>query len=431
MARPKKAETDMTHIAERPDGRWRIDLVRKMPSGLQFRRTTVKSEKADAIAYRDRALEEYRRALAGEAVVSTNGYTVETWCRHCLDNIMRVQASRRGTPYSSKTIAEYRTILDRHIAPIIGNVRLSALSVENVNALLALVDSEPLRLNIHKAFSAFMQMAEGAGRIPRNTNPCRNVRIARTKTKRTDSSTVIRTKEVDSDDRRKRIAVDTPVPSGLIVEKVRVLTFEEESNLLEHVRNHPIHSSYSTLILLGLRLGLRIGEVLGLDWSAIDFDSNLVTVEQQASRIKGQKGMQVGDTKTVAGTRKIPMPKSLAEHLTVVKLLSTSAHVVCNRNGQRRDAARVHNRIKELMEGCGLNDKVEGQRFLPRPTFHDLRRTCLTRLATGYVGPNLRVTPVPPPILIRISGHEDVSTLLSYYTTADDGMVVAAMAQMP
>lgn len=34
-------------------------------------------------------------------------------------------------------------------------------------------------------------------------------------------------------------------------------------------------------------------------------------------------------------------------------------------------------------------------------------------------------------VLIRISGHEDINTLLSFYKTAEDSMVTTAMASMP
>ena len=83
-----------------------------------------------------------------------------------------------------------------------------------------------------------------------------------------------------------------------------------------------------------------------------------------------------------------------------------------------------------------LQDAFDGRgqlflRFFPRPTFHDLRRTFLSRLATGRLTEGSPATPVPPTVLIRISGHEDVQTLLEYYTVAGDEEVCAAMAGVP
>lgn len=429
MGRPKgsKSAPDMRGIRQGANGRYYWDVVRVLPDGSRFRKASDHANSNDAITARAAALADYEAIKAGAQQLANDGYTVETWCLHCLDNVMPTQASRRGKPYSPKTIDEYRTIVKLHIAPKIGSVRLAKLNVDHVDTLIAGIDSEALRVNVHKTLSRMCELAEDKSKRPRNSNPCRAVRIGRTKVRRTDATTVIKTKVKTG---RKVEWEETPVPAGLIIDKIRVLSFDEEAALITYTRNHPEYSDYVTLLLLGLRLGLRIGEALGLDWSAVDFERNIVRIDQQAARVKGQ-GILASDPKSGAGFREIPMPRSLADHLRGVKLLSSSPHVVHNKAGKRRDDKRAAERIRDLMVGAGINDKVDGRRFLPRPTFHDLRRTCLTRLATGRVAPSVVVTPVPPTVLIRISGHEDVNTLLSYYVTADDSMVADAMALMP
>ena len=432
MARPKKTKVDFKSIRVQPDGRYRVDIVRVLPDGQRYRRSSAFKNLEDAATFRDKVLLECKTLIDGGAVVADSTYTLSDWCDHCLHTIMPTQANRRGKNYTANTLRGYRQLIDAYIKPSIGSVKLSRLNSDHVDALIGRLSTEPLKINTKNALSRILDLAEQKGKRPANSNPCRSVRIGRTKHRRTGPTTkIVRKVKVSGEGPSTKYRVEEQsVPSGLPIESKRVLTFEEEKVLLNHVWTHHLHSSYYTPILLGLRAGLRIAESLGLDWDNVDFKRNMLRIEQQAQRVTG-KGYQAVDPKSQAGFREIPMSPSLVEHLKGLKLISSSPHVVCNSHGDRRDAARCHNRLKELCEECGLGDKVERGRFLPRPTFHDLRRTCLTRLATGRVAMNISSTSVPPTVLIRISGHEDVQTLLSYYTVADDFDIRTAMAHMP
>ena len=432
MARPLKAKVDLKGIRIQPDGRYRVDIVRVLPDGQRYRRSSAFKELPDAVTFRDSVLAECKRLCDGGAVVADNAYTLADWCDHCLDTIMPNQANRRGKNYTANTLRGYRQLIDAYIKPRIGDVKLSRLNSDHVDSLIGGLTSEPLKINSKNALSRILDLAEQKGKRQLNSNPCRAIRIGRTRHRRTGPETkIVRKVRISGNGPSTKYRIEEEsVPSGLPIDHKRVLSFEEERVLLEHVRTHPIHSSYYTPILLGLRAGLRIAESLGLDWNNVDFKSGMLRVEQQAQRVTG-KGYQAVDPKSQAGFREIPMSPNLIDHLKGLKLLSSSPHVICNSVGDRRDAARCHNRLKELCEECGLGDKVERGRFLPRPSFHDLRRTCLTRLATGRLSEKVNSTPVPPTVLIRISGHEDVQTLLSYYTIADDSDIRTAMAHMP
>ena len=51
--------------------------------------------------------------------------------------------------------------------------------------------------------------------------------------------------------------------------------------------------------------GLRRGEVLGLSWDDIDFDTGTIHVRQQIQRVRGE--LQLGPVKTHAGQRTLPL----------------------------------------------------------------------------------------------------------------------------
>ncbi len=90
--------------------------------------------------------------------------------------------------------------------------------------------------------------------------------------------------------------------------------------------------NYAALIRLTARLGLRIGEVLGLRWE--DFDKNA-----SALRVRRQwlRSGEYGPTKTPAGVREIALPHSLRDELIALRLRSAFSQdadpIFASRNG--------------------------------------------------------------------------------------------------
>jgi integrase len=67
--------------------------------------------------------------------------------------------------------------------------------------------------------------------------------------------------------------------------------------------------------IIGLLLGLRPGEALGLTWDDINFETNEITVSKQLQYVT-KRGLMLRDSpKTDAGNRKVAMPAALAEIL--------------------------------------------------------------------------------------------------------------------
>jgi integrase len=96
-------------------------------------------------------------------------------------------------------------------------------------------------------------------------------------------------------------------------EEPRVLTADECRKLLAY-----FDEPWRTMVLVAMCLGLRVSEILGLQWSDFDFDRNTVLV--QRAWVVGE----VGDVKTRYSKRKIPLASSL-----VTSLLSYRAKYEC------------------------------------------------------------------------------------------------------
>jgi len=76
---------------------------------------------------------------------------------------------------------------------------------------------------------------------------------------------------------------------------------------------------YRLLILLALSTGMRRGELLGLEWSHIDFNASTININQ-TSQYLPDKGIYQDTTKTEESTRIITAPSSVMELLRQYKV---------------------------------------------------------------------------------------------------------------
>ncbi|MGW0358906.1 site-specific integrase [Nocardia nova] len=90
-------------------------------------------------------------------------------------------------------------------------------------------------------------------------------------------------------------------------------TAEEATKFLNHIRQHPLYPAFLILMVYGLRRG----EVLGLRWSDIDLERNIIRVRQQLQQVRNH--LELGPVKTKAGRRDLPLlpivRDALSEHL--------------------------------------------------------------------------------------------------------------------
>lgn len=124
-------------------------------------------------------------------------------------------------------------------------------------------------------------------------------------------------------------------------------------------------------IILCLYTGLRIGELLGLEWSDIDFNKTelLVTKTCYGGQDENGKSCRItGTPKTETSKRIIPIPKQLIPHLREIKKRSTSKYVVGN--GSKIITVRSYQRSFELL--------LQKQK-ISHHGFHALRHTFATR----------------------------------------------------
>lgn len=150
-------------------------------------------------------------------------------------------------------------------------------------------------------------------------------------------------------------------------------------------------------IVLCLYTGLRIGELLALTWSDIDFGKGLLFVSKTChDGNDGQNHIRIIDSpKTVNSRRVIPLPKQILPLLKAVKKRSECEFIVAD--GDKPVFVRSYQRTFEL-----LLKKLH----IPHKGFHSLRHTFATRAIE--CGVDVKT-------LSEILGHKNATITLNRY----------------
>lgn len=167
--------------------------------------------------------------------------------------------------------------------------------------------------------------------------------------------------------------------------------------------------AYRPLLVTAALSGLRLAELLGLQWHDVDFDAGLIRVRRQWDR-----SLAYSEPKTSAGKRNVVMQSALAKVLKEHRLASPFSAdedpVFAATSGQPFGWRNVERRgMDKAVENAKL-DKVAGKR---RPTLHDLRHTfASTLIADGN----------DVAFVSRQLGHSKPSMTLDVYTHLFDAV---------
>jgi integrase len=181
------------------------------------------------------------------------------------------------------------------------------------------------------------------------------------------------------------------------------LTEEEARRLLIAVAGHRLEALYR----LALSLGLRRGEVLGLRWADIDFETTTLRVTGTLQRVAGE--LQRSLPKTKAGTRALLLPPVL-----VALLIDHQQRQAAERQ-EMGDHWEDHQLVFPTERGTPMEPSNLNRHFkaalkraeLPHTTrFHDLRHSCATFLIAQGVHPR---------VVMEILGHSQISLTMNTY----------------
>lgn len=136
-------------------------------------------------------------------------------------------------------------------------------------------------------------------------------------------------------------------------------------------------------VVLGIMLGLRRSEIVGLRWSAIDFDKMILSIKQKAitGMVDGKTQTVISSTlKTDASESDFKLNADLCDYLKVLKEKQRTMpretkafmdYVCINAVGELLKPDYITSKFKKLLEANNL----------PPIRFHDLRHSCISLLA--------------------------------------------------
>lgn len=263
--------------------------------------------------------------------------TRETFAQYA-QRWVRSYRGRTARGVSPRTIAGYARDLERHVLPVLGPMRLSAIDPSDVRELVRRLEMKGLRRNtvrgVIASVRALLATAHGDGLIA--TNPASGLRLPMEDT----------AKRKHLEDDELRALYEATDPQWQLA--IRLLAFS----------------------------GCRISEFIALRWSDLDFDLRTLRIDCQwdassKSRIP---------PKSRHGVRTIRLTADLIADLRRWRLaskFSTDDHPLFpSRNGSPLNQSNFDNRVfRPAAKAAGLE----------WATPHSLRHTCGTRLARqGY-----------------------------------------------
>jgi integrase len=324
-------------VWQRSDGRWVGQLDLGWVEGKRRRRAVVGRTKAEA--------SDKLRTLKNERDRGVNltarRLTVSEWLDEWLTRV-KPAAGLRAT-----TMERYRQVVERHLRPALGKVRLDRLSPMQVQAFLDGVEAAPgTVVKIHGVLRSALSDAERLDLVGRN---------------------VAKAARVSGQGHRQR----------------RVLTPAEARGLLRSMAGERLEP----LFTVALVLGLRRGELVGLRWADVDLDERTLYVRQSIVRVGAE--LRVQAPKTYRSVRPLRLPGAAVEALQRQRAAQAAERlragpdwqdlglVFTSSVGTPLDPRNVTREFARLRSRAGLG----------WVRLHDLRHACATFLLAEGIEP--------------------------------------------
>ncbi len=179
--------------------------------------------------------------------------------------------------------------------------------------------------------------------------------------------------------------------------KIEAFTRDEQKKIETFIQDSDDRRLFG--ILLGFYSGMRIGELIALEWSDVDFDKGIIHVNKTAYRDKSKTGeweVCIDKPKTKSSERVIPLPACIVDMMKEYSLSAKSDYVVENKKGERMSIRSYQYIFEKLTEKVGVR----------KLNFHAIRHSFATRAIE--CGMDIKT-------LSEIMGHKNASITLNRY----------------
>lgn len=318
-------------IRQRSDGRWeaRYTVGRDPGTGRQIQKSVyglTQKEVRQKLAKITTAIDE---GTYTEPSKMTVGEWLDIWHKEYLGAV------------KPHTVAHYGSHIQNHLKPSIGALKLSALQPHTIQNLYNKLQEEGLSpktiKNLHGVLHKALKQAVMLGYLRSNpSDACVLPRVEK--------------KEVS------------------FIEKGKI------AELLEAIKGHP----YENVYRVDLFTGMRQGEILGLTWDCVDFESGVLTISKQLQKehvkgglyrfvsLKNDRVRRIQPAPFVMDILRQQRQKQLSDRLRAGGAWENHWNLVfTNELGGHLCAVTVYNHFKRIVKSIGI----------PDTRFHDMRHT--------------------------------------------------------
>lgn len=332
-------------IFQNGDGVWCAQIT--LPDGKRkVKRSKIQREVREW-------LQVQRQAVQNQTWTSNDTLTVSAYLDHYLTEV--VKPSVRPRTYES-----YYGWVNNHLKPELGKVRLVKLTPQQVQRFytdrLSVVSSRSVQY-LHAILHKALEQAVRWSLVPRNVT-------------------------------------DLVTPPSVKRPEPKVWSMEELKQFLVPASAHRLYALWA----LAIGVGMRQGELLGLQMEDINWNTGSLHVNHALQYVRGE-GLVLTTPKTAKSRRTVKLPASvlgiLKDH--VAQQEENQRYVFVTRTGTPiapRDIVEV---FKRLIAKSGV----------PDIRFHDLRHLCATLHL--QMGTN-------PAVVAAILGHSTVNLTLNTYS---------------
>ncbi len=362
------------NIYKRKDGRWegRYIIGRKLNGQTKYASVYGKTY-SEVKSKLNRKKGERLRSLPSCSM--TVLVTMEMWL------------ALRAADVKESSYQRYKMLIDKHILPLLGGVRLSALTVNILSGFV----------------STLLKSGRADGRGGLSTKTVSDILCIIRSALRLAS----RNYAVDVS------LFDVKAPT---VQAKPIETFSEAecSILTQRVLAAP--DLNGAAYLLGLNCGLRIGEICGLKWEDIDFEKRELAVRRTVLRIKtgSRTAVVIQTPKTESSVRVIPLTAEMLLLLSRLKNTRNNGAFILSGCARPLEPRTLQYRFRVFLKRIGLKYR----------NYHTLRHT----FATRSIGKGFDIK-----TLSELLGHKDIRTTMQLYmhpTMQDKRRMIEAVSSM-
>jgi integrase len=297
---------------------------------------------------------EKRKSLKDGLLVESENITVEQF----FDRFMNDVAAHT---LRTRTIESYTYLINKHIKPEIGPIKLAKLCPDHLQNLYSQKLDEGLSERtvhyIHAVIRRILNQAVKWGLIVRSVTDL----------------------------------VEPPKPKKRIP---KTLSEGQAKKFLETVKDHRWYPLY----VLAITTGMRQGELLGLHWEDVDLERSVLHVRHALQVVVGQ-GLELTQPKTEKAKRTVALSDFAVEviHEYEKEVETPQGLMFATSSGKPVSPRNVLRHFHETLEKAGL----------PRMRFHDLRHTAASLLLKEQVHPK---------VVQEMLGHSTITLTLDTYS---------------